>query len=240
MPLHTTHTRDAALRQLHRINRCLIAGSVVLTGVFAEAAAHAFPGRTTKTTSASKVKRSGTHTIAPSKTTPHSLQPPAHPPQATTESSSVPDSTVPPQETPAASPRSAPASEPAPAQESAPPHGSAPAQESTPAREAAPTHESPPAEASAPVVSGGSWDVRDRDTRRSGLLHVAGARHERRAAHDHPRGDRRGTRGGRTGACRDRPRVQRFRADSELSAVNARAGRWTRVCSRWRLAGEGD
>jgi outer membrane biosynthesis protein TonB len=156
MPLHTTHTRDAALRQLHRINRWLIAGSVVLAGVFAEAAANAFPGRTTKTTSASKVKRSDTHTIAPSKTTTHSLQPPAHPPQATTESSSAPDPAAPSQETPAASPESAPASEPAPAQESAPTHESAPAQESTPARETTPTHESAPAEESAPVVSGGS------------------------------------------------------------------------------------
>ena len=45
---HTTHTRDAALHQLSRINRWLIAGSIVLTGVFAEVAAHAFPGKTAK------------------------------------------------------------------------------------------------------------------------------------------------------------------------------------------------
>ncbi|HEY3827807.1 MAG TPA: hypothetical protein VGL57_01295 [Solirubrobacteraceae bacterium] len=100
MPIHTTHTRDAALRQLHRLNRWLIAGSVVLAGVFAEAAAHAFPGKTAKTTSASKVKRSRAHTTAPSTTTTHSLQPPAQAPQATTESSSSPESTTPSQESP--------------------------------------------------------------------------------------------------------------------------------------------
>jgi hypothetical protein len=154
MRIHTTHTRDAALRQLHRINRWLIAGSVVLTGAFAEAAAHAFPGRTTKPASVSKVKRSGAHALSPSRTTTHSLQPPAHAPQATTESS--PESPAPSQEPPAASHDPAPASEPAPAQEAQPAHGSPPAQESTIAREPAPAHESPPAEESAPVVSGGS------------------------------------------------------------------------------------
>jgi hypothetical protein len=64
MPINTTHTRDAALRQLHQLNRWLIAGSVVLTGVFVEAAAHAFPGKST-TTSASKAKRSRAHTSPP-------------------------------------------------------------------------------------------------------------------------------------------------------------------------------
>jgi type IV secretory pathway VirB10-like protein len=156
MRIHTTHTRDAALRQLHRINRWLIAGSVVLTGAFAEAAAHAFPGKTTKPASATKAKRSGAHASSPSRTTTHSLQPPADPPQATIESSSAPESPTPSQEPPAASHESAPASEPAPAQESAPAHESAPAQESTPAREPAPAHAAPPAEESAPVVSGGS------------------------------------------------------------------------------------
>jgi hypothetical protein len=39
------HTRDAALGKLTRINRVLIADSVTLTGVLADVAAHAFPGR---------------------------------------------------------------------------------------------------------------------------------------------------------------------------------------------------
>jgi hypothetical protein len=153
MPINTTHTRDAALRQLHRLNRWLIASSVVLTGVFTEAAAHAFPGKTTKTTSARKVKPSRAHTSAPSMTTTHSLQPPAHPPQATTESS--PESTAPSQESPPPSQEPTPAREPAPTQES-PAQESAPAQEPTTTRETTPTHESPPPEESAPVVSGGS------------------------------------------------------------------------------------
>ncbi len=42
---HTTHTRDAALRRLSHINRWLVAGSVVLTGVLADVAASAFPGK---------------------------------------------------------------------------------------------------------------------------------------------------------------------------------------------------
>ena len=33
MRTHTAHTRDAALRQLRRANRWMIAGSVALTGV---------------------------------------------------------------------------------------------------------------------------------------------------------------------------------------------------------------
>jgi hypothetical protein len=154
MPIHTTATRDRALRQLHRINRWLIAGSVVLTGAFAEAAAHAFPGRSAKVASASKVKRARTHGSGPSRTTTHSLQPPARAPQAATESSSPSQSTAPSHEPPATSEEPAP--EPAPAQEAAPAQESAQAEAPTPARESAPVHETPPAEESAPVVSGGS------------------------------------------------------------------------------------
>jgi hypothetical protein len=147
MPIHTVDKREAALRQLHRITRWLIAGSVVLTGAFVEAAAHAFPGRATKTASTSKVKRTGARVGRPSRTTTHPLQPPAHAPQATTESSPSSQS-APSQESPAASQEPAP--EPAPA------HESAEAEEPAPAQESAPAHESPPAEESAPVVSGGS------------------------------------------------------------------------------------
>ena len=82
MPIHTTDTREAALRQLHRINRWLVAGSVVLTGAFVEAAAHAFPGRATKNASTSKVKRTGARVGSPSRTTTRPLQPPAQAPQA--------------------------------------------------------------------------------------------------------------------------------------------------------------
>src|SRR5271165_1475618 len=76
MRIHTTHTRDAALYQLRRANRWLIAGSVLLTGVFTEAAASAFPGKTTKAPA-----RHGGRATAPSSgsstTTPKQLAPPA-------------------------------------------------------------------------------------------------------------------------------------------------------------------
>jgi hypothetical protein len=161
MHTHTSHTRDAALRQLHRINRWLIAVSVVLTGVFAEAAAQAFPGRTTKVASASRAKRSRAHTRGSSHaSTAGPLQPPARAPQATRESSAPQESAEPAQEA-TTTPESAPAQETATTQESTPAQQS-PTQESTPAREPAPaaeptpTHETAPAEEPAPVVSGGS------------------------------------------------------------------------------------
>jgi hypothetical protein len=152
--IHTTHTRDAALRELGRLNRWLLAGSVVLTGAFAEAAANAFPGKTSKPAAARGTKGSAVRVHTPAKTATHPLQPPAQAPQAATEAQS--------------STQAAPAQEPAPAQGT---HESAPTQEShesAPAQEPAPepgAHESPPAqepapepepEASAPVVSGGS------------------------------------------------------------------------------------
>jgi hypothetical protein len=150
--IHTTHTRDAALRELGRLNRWLVSGSLVLTGVFAEAAAHAFPGKKTKPASAGGANSSARrHTPAKSSTT-HPLQPPAQAPQATAESHSATTKSAP-------APESAPSQEAAPVQESAPAQEAAPAQESAPAQEAAPPTGSAPApepEASAPVVSGGS------------------------------------------------------------------------------------
>lgn len=144
MRIHTTHTRDAALRQLNRMNRWLVAGSVVLTGVFAEAAAHAFPGRTTNGVATDRGKRSGADPSSSSKTTPQALQPPAHAPQAATESSPSSQTPAPTEETSTPSQESPPASEPDQAQESAT------------TRETAPTQASASAEESGAVVSGGS------------------------------------------------------------------------------------
>jgi outer membrane biosynthesis protein TonB len=159
MRIHTTHTRDAALRQLSHLNRWLVAGSVLLTGALTEAAAHAFPGRTIKrsATAATKAARKahedgtghagGGTTTSGSSTAP--LQPPAQAPQGAGESTQ--------------------AQEPAPEQESQATHETtpepAPESEAAPAQEAPPaetTHESAPAPAPAPepepepVVSGGS------------------------------------------------------------------------------------
>ena len=44
--------RDAALLKLGRVNRWLIAGSVLLTGALSEVAAQAFPGKTVKAAAA--------------------------------------------------------------------------------------------------------------------------------------------------------------------------------------------
>jgi hypothetical protein len=63
-----THTRDAALRRLDRLNRWLIAGSVALTGVFAEAAASAFPGKSAAKSAASKQSGGSVHRPSPSAT----------------------------------------------------------------------------------------------------------------------------------------------------------------------------
>jgi len=46
MPRTASNARDAAVARLGRLNRWLIAGSVVITGVLTDAAAQAFPGHT--------------------------------------------------------------------------------------------------------------------------------------------------------------------------------------------------
>ena len=134
MRLHSTHTRDSSLRKLSVINRWLIAASVTLTGVLTDVAAHAFPSKSThSTTKAGKHNSAKAQTSTPS----HKLNPPAEAPQATTESP--------------ASAESAPAEEAVPAEP-------APEREVTPeaAPEGAPAQEAPVEEPSAPVVSGGS------------------------------------------------------------------------------------
>jgi hypothetical protein len=150
MRIHTTHTRDAALGQLRRVNRWIIAGSIGLTAVLADVAANAFPGKTIKTP-ATKPSGSRTQSNSSSATPAKPLAPPAHGPEAATE--------------PAPSQESAPSEPAAPSQESAPPQESqqptpspessesAPSQQSTPTPEA--SGEAAP-ESSGPVVSGGS------------------------------------------------------------------------------------
>jgi len=142
MRLHSTHTRDSSLRKLSVINRWLIAASVTLTGVLTDVAAHAFPSKSTHSTT-----KSGSHDSkhnsakAQSSTPSRKLDPPAEAPQAATES--------PAGEEPA--PESAPAEEPVPAEP-------APEREVVPeaASEPAPAQEAPVEEPSAPIVSGGS------------------------------------------------------------------------------------
>lgn len=155
-----TNARDAALRRLSRANRWLVAGSVTLTGVFAEVAASAFPGKTVKAAGAGGLKKSNTNHAAKASAKP--IQPPAQAPKASTppEPTTTPESpsqeSAPAQES-THSQESAPAQESAPTQESAPAKESAPVEQSAPAQETVPTQESAPAqESSPPVVSGGS------------------------------------------------------------------------------------
>lgn len=163
MRLHlprTVQTRDAALGRLSRINRLLIAGSVTLTGVFADVAANAFPGRTLHSDSKSTPNQSSQNGHSAQAHDSHSdgpLRAPAEAPKPAGEGTS--ESTPP--EQPASTTESRPSTESAPAQE---PAGS----ESKSTPESAPTHEptpeaahesapAPPAnEQPAPVVSGGS------------------------------------------------------------------------------------
>ncbi|HTC58508.1 MAG TPA: hypothetical protein VK691_00135 [Solirubrobacteraceae bacterium] len=161
MPHRPTNARDAALRRLSTANRWLVAGSVAFTGIFAEVAAQAFPGKTLKASSTTRSPTHDTHKSS-SSTTSKSLQPPAQAPEA----SSTPEPTAP-HETPP--PESAPSHGTAPSQESAPAQEAAPAKEAAPSQQAVPSHESAPApepapakeaapsqETAQPVVSGGS------------------------------------------------------------------------------------
>ena len=135
MRLHSTHTRDSSLRKLSVINRWLIAASVTLTGVLTDVAAHAFPSKSThSTTKAGKHNSAKAQTSTPS----HKLNPPAEAPKAATEAPAVEE----------------PAPESAPAEEAAPTPEPAPEREAAP--EPAPAQEAPVEEPSAPVVSGGS------------------------------------------------------------------------------------
>jgi hypothetical protein len=143
MRRHSTHARDAAMAQLGRVNRWLLAGSVLLTGVFAEIAANAFPGS----------KRTASHDAAGAK----------HRSQGTT---TAPAPLQPPEQAPGAGERSPGESTGGEAQSAPPPEapsgageaGAAPSEPQsapeTPPAESAPREPAP--EANGPVVSGGS------------------------------------------------------------------------------------
>ena len=142
---HSTHSRDAALQRLRSINRWLIMGSIVLTGVLADVAASAFPGKT-KTTAKGAA---GTHRHTKKSDPVGVLAPPAKAPESAPNSSSGEGSADRPSEGSAGEGSSAgesPQSSEAPSPEtSAAPESSSEAQS-----------EAPAAESSGPVVSGGS------------------------------------------------------------------------------------
>ncbi len=146
---HTTHTRDAALRDLRRINRWMIAASVVLTGVLSDVAANAFPGKTVKHAStSSRGKGANTKRKSSAKTTTGVLRAPQQPPAKTQSAPAQESPSEPAQE-------AAPTPAPEATHEAAPERESPPVQEETaPAQETAPQEAAP--EPEAPVVSGGS------------------------------------------------------------------------------------
>jgi hypothetical protein len=127
MRQHSTHTRDAALRRLSRANRWLIAGSVALTGVFAEVAAQAFPGKTRAPASGSSGAAGRHASGAGASSSGAGLSPPAHAPTAPSQTESAQGGGSPSEPSPQSgqgSEQSTPpegAPEPAPAQEAAPP-----------------------------------------------------------------------------------------------------------------------
>jgi hypothetical protein len=150
MRFHTTHIRDSSLRRLNRINRWTIAASIALTGLFTEAAAHAFPGKSKPQPARSNSRTSSHHVhrarspASKSTTAPQALRPPESSPQAGGAS-------TPPAE---AEHSQAPTEEPAPAHETAPAEEPV-APEPEIAREGA-TEPAPQRESAPPVVSGGS------------------------------------------------------------------------------------
>ena len=149
---HTTHARDAALGQLERANRWLVVGSVALTGVFAELAAHAFSGHKSASAKASAHGNAARHhtSTAPLKTP---AEPPARAPepqvseaereqrrQAEVEEPASPETEASQSPSEAAPPRSEPET-----------HTEAPVE-----TQEVPAQEAPPVETAPPVVSGGS------------------------------------------------------------------------------------
>lgn len=174
---HTTRTRDAALHRLGRVNRMLIAGSVVLTGLLTDVAAHAFPGKTaikSGSATAAKAKSArgqarahiGASSTSHDSSTSKTLRSPAQAPRATSESTTTKESTTAPESTSAKESTSAPestsAKEATAAQESAQAKEATATQESSQAQKAAAPEStqteaaSTSQESSAPVVSGGS------------------------------------------------------------------------------------
>jgi hypothetical protein len=137
---HTPGTRDVALSRLASVNRWLIAGSVALTGVLAEVAAQAFPGKKLASANAASTRHASKRQPHPPEA-PEQLHPPEQAPQPSGESSGSgaqpesPSGSAEPQE---------------PATESSPQASEAPPATEAPQPEPAPAEEGPP------VVSGAS------------------------------------------------------------------------------------
>lgn len=147
---HTPHTRDVALRKLKSVNRWVIACSAALTGVFAAAAANAFPGHTLK--SGDKAKGTATEGSSGAHSGSTRLRPPARAPESSEEAQTESNGSP---QTPPGTESNAPETE-EPAQTETPTEAERPTETEKPAETERPAEAVKPAEAEAPVVSGGS------------------------------------------------------------------------------------
>lgn len=139
----TSNTRDAALRRVSHANRWLIAGSVALTGVLADVAANAFPGKTLhKGTSGSRSLHKSRAPSSSTTTTPGPVQPPSSPPESASQGGESQNGAAAGEGGSAQAPQ---------ASEAQPPQEAAPSGEAAQSQQQAPAQES-----EAPVVSGGS------------------------------------------------------------------------------------
>jgi hypothetical protein len=141
--VHTSHSRDAALRRLRGVNRWLLAGSAALTGVLTDVAANAFPGHS---------KRAAAPSAKPHHSSSKALKPPPQAPRPATTARHTTPAPAPAPAEPAEPAAPAESSSPAPAEET--PAPAPEAQSETAAPEA--RREAPAPEPSEPVVSGGS------------------------------------------------------------------------------------
>jgi outer membrane biosynthesis protein TonB len=148
---HSSSGRDAALGRLRWLNRSIIAGSVALTGIFADTAANTFAGGTPHAKGASVGKASNTTQPANSKT---EAGPPLAPPSESPQQAQTPQGEPEPEATPTQEPAPQTSeSEPRSEQPAEAPNSEAAPAESTPA----PAESTPaPAQEEAPVVSGAS------------------------------------------------------------------------------------
>jgi hypothetical protein len=165
--LPSSQSRDAALRRLSRCNRWLLAGSVMLTGVFTEVAAQAFPGKTRTAkgagtnANASRSRHHATHIHATHKLSPaKALKSPAQAPEAAsstlTQASGETQAANPEQTATSREAASTPEAQTTTPEQTTTPTETAKTTETPTSAESSSESSSPSESSPAPVVSGGS------------------------------------------------------------------------------------
>ncbi len=231
-PINTTHSRDAALRQLGRFNRWLLAGSVALTAVLTDVAANAFPGKKTTTHRAGAKAGAGAHTSTGESTATTPLAPPAQSPSSAESARVTPESSQAAPESSQAAPESSQA---APESSQAAPESSQAAPESSQA--------APESSQAAPETSQAAPDPHRGKARTLSSPEGPEVREHERAGAALPTArwqalgttivmqalDRSALDDARAAVERELDAIDlacsRFRADSELARLNAASGR---------------